>query len=177
MYQTNIHTRCCANKNKKRERKFLTFQNIISLVPQAVPPRCLFVLPIKHKKMSLTESSAADIAKTASLASRRLATLPGAARNEALTVLHQALLDNRNSILAANARDVEAASRAAENGNLSQSVLKRLDLSRPGKFADMLQGILSVRDLSDPGKLSEYISLRCADKIISRKGEPENPAR
>lgn len=101
--------------------------------------------------MSLTESSAADIAKTASFASRHLATLSNAARNDALTALHKALLDSRDSILAANARDVETASRAAENGNLNQSVLKRLDLSRPGKYADMLQGILNVRDLDDPG--------------------------
>lgn len=101
--------------------------------------------------MSLTESSAADIAKTASFASRHLAILSNTARNEALTALHQALLDNKDSILAANARDVETANRAAENGNLSQSVLKRLDLSRPGKYADMLQGILNVRDLEDPG--------------------------
>ncbi|OJJ84926.1 glutamate-5-semialdehyde dehydrogenase [Aspergillus glaucus CBS 516.65] len=105
--------------------------------------------------MSLTESSAADIAKTASFASRHLATLSNAARNDALTALHKALLDSRDSILAANARDVETASRAAENGNLNQSVLKRLDLSRPGKYADMLQGILNVRDLDDPvGKVT-----------------------
>ncbi|KAL5364563.1 Aldehyde/histidinol dehydrogenase [Aspergillus floccosus] len=100
--------------------------------------------------MSLTESSAVDIAKTASVASRRLATLTDADRNEALTALHHALSINKTSILEANARDVEAATKAAENGSLSHSVLKRLDLSRPGKYDDMLQGILSVRDLKDP---------------------------
>ncbi|KAL1979379.1 hypothetical protein VTN96DRAFT_6083 [Rasamsonia emersonii] len=105
--------------------------------------------------MSLTESSASEIARSASLASRRLATLSNDARNEALTAIHAALLRERDSILEANARDVAAASRAAANGELSQSVLKRLDLSRTGKYEDMLNGILSVRDLDDPvGKVT-----------------------
>jgi glutamate-5-semialdehyde dehydrogenase len=100
--------------------------------------------------MSLTDSSAVDIARTASLASRQLATLSTIDRNDALTVLHDALSRNREIILDANARDVAIASQAANNGSLSHSVLKRLDLSRPGKYDDMLKGILSVRDLEDP---------------------------
>ncbi|GAB1199800.1 hypothetical protein APSETT444_009159 [Aspergillus pseudonomiae] len=103
--------------------------------------------------MSLTESSAIDIARTASLASRGLATLSDADRNGALTALHDALLMHKDSILEANAKDVEMASQAAASGNLSQSVLKRLDLSRPGKYDDMLKGILDVRDLQDPSVL------------------------
>ena len=105
--------------------------------------------------MSLTESSAIDIARTASLASRRLATLSEADRNGALTALHDALLRNKKYILEANAKDVEMANQAAANGNLSQSVLKRLDLSRPGKYDDMLKGILDVRNLQDPSKYIE----------------------
>lgn len=107
--------------------------------------------------MSLTDSTARDVARSASIASRRLATLSNAARNEALTALHQALDKNRTAILAANARDVEAATRDAESGSLSHSVLKRLDLSRPGKYDDMLEGILSVRDLDDPGETCSYV--------------------
>lgn len=102
--------------------------------------------------MSLTESSAVEIAQSASLASRRLATLSKDARNQALTTLHTALSEKREHILQANARDVALASQAAANGELSQSVLKRLDLDRPGKYDDMLDGILSVRDLEDPGR-------------------------
>ncbi|KAJ5365020.1 Gamma-glutamyl phosphate reductase GPR [Penicillium concentricum] len=105
--------------------------------------------------MSLTESGAIDVAHSASLASRRLATLNNDDRNKALTLLHDALETNQKDILAANARDVEIATIAAESGNLSHSVLKRLDLSRPGKYKDMLDGILSVRDLDDPiGKVT-----------------------
>ncbi|KAJ5977450.1 hypothetical protein N7501_000792 [Penicillium viridicatum] len=105
--------------------------------------------------MPLTESAAVDVAQSASLASRRLATLNNDDRNKALTLLHDALEMNEKEILEANARDVEIATIAAESGNLSHSVLKRLDLSRPGKYKDMLDGILSVRDLDDPiGKVT-----------------------
>ncbi|KAL4923213.1 glutamate-5-semialdehyde dehydrogenase [Aspergillus undulatus] len=100
--------------------------------------------------MSLTELSAFDIAKAASSASRHLATLSEENRNDALTALHNALLTNKAAILEANARDLQAATRSVENGILSQSALKRLDLSRPGKYDDMLQGILSVKNLRDP---------------------------
>jgi glutamate-5-semialdehyde dehydrogenase len=102
--------------------------------------------------MSLTESSAIDIAKAASSASRHLATRSEAERNEALTALHDALLANKTAILEANARDLQAAEQSVAGGSLSHSVLKRLDLSRPGKYDDMLQGILSVRSLKDPSR-------------------------
>ena len=104
--------------------------------------------------MSLADTSPLEIAKAASISARSLAVLPPGARNSALTAIHQALLDARDSILAANAKDVHTATKAAENGELSQSVLKRLDLGRKGKFEDMLQGILDVRDLEDPGTTS-----------------------
>ena len=52
------------------------------------------------------------------------------------------------------------AKEASKDGKLSQSVLKRLDLSRPGKFDDMLQGILDVRNLPDPvGKVDLHTKL------------------
>ena len=53
--------------------------------------------------------------------------------------------------MAANARDLELARAAAQSGELSASLVSRLDLARPGKFDDMLKGILDVRDLDDPG--------------------------
>jgi glutamate-5-semialdehyde dehydrogenase len=101
--------------------------------------------------MSLTESSPEQAAKAASLSSKALATLPLGARNDALTAIHDALLHEKDAILQANAKDLELASKAAESGKLSQSVIKRLDLRRPGKFDDMLKGILDVRELEDPG--------------------------
>ncbi|KAF5009409.1 hypothetical protein F66182_15564, partial [Fusarium sp. NRRL 66182] len=105
--------------------------------------------------MSLTELSASEIAQSASIASRRLATISNDGRNFALTTLHAALSEKRDYILQANTKDVVLATQAAANGELGQSVLKRLDLTRPGKYDDMLSGILSVRDLEDPvGKVT-----------------------
>ncbi|KAL8663333.1 MAG: hypothetical protein Q9202_003969 [Teloschistes flavicans] len=100
--------------------------------------------------MSLTDSSPAQIARAASAASKNLGILPLKARNDALTAIHQSLVQAKPSILAANAKDLELASKAAADGQLSQSVLKRLDLARPGKWEDMLQGVLDVRSLEDP---------------------------
>lgn len=102
--------------------------------------------------MSLTNSSPLEVAKAASISSRSLAILPTNARNDALTAIHHALQKSKETILAANAKDLELATKAAEEGELSHSVLKRLDLGRKGKWEDMLQGILDVRDLGDPGE-------------------------
>lgn len=102
--------------------------------------------------MSLTESSPSDAAKAASIASRSIATLSLADRNEALTAIHSGLTLAKDEVLKANARDLEKASQAAADGTLSQSVLKRLDLGRLGKYDDMLKGILDVRGLEDPGR-------------------------
>lgn len=100
--------------------------------------------------MSLTNASPLDAAQAAKSASHVLATLSAEARNEALTAMHAGLAAARDEILAANARDLELARRAAADGRLSQSLVARLDLGRPGKWDDMLRGILDVRDLDDP---------------------------
>ena len=106
--------------------------------------------------MSLTNASPEDAARAAKVSSRKLATLPTDARNAALDVVHDALASARELILAANARDLELANKSAANGELSPSILKRLDLSRKGKYDDMLKGVRDVRELEDPGR---YISI------------------
>lgn len=103
--------------------------------------------------MSLTNASPEQAARAAKISSRTLATLPTEARNAALDAIHDALAEARADILAANARDLELAKKSAASGELSASILKRLELSRKGKFDDMLQGIKDVRDLEDPGRL------------------------
>ena len=100
--------------------------------------------------MSLTESTPESAAKAAANSARSLAVLSVDARNDALTSIHNALQVSKQVILDANAKDMELAKQASKDGRLSRSVLKRLDLSRPGKFDDMLQGILDVRKLEDP---------------------------
>lgn len=106
--------------------------------------------------MSLTNASPEQAARAAKTSSRKLATLPVKARNAALDAIHAALANARDSILAANAKDLENAKGDAANGELSPSILKRLDLGRKGKFDDMLQGIRDVRDLEDPGRSLFY---------------------
>ncbi|KAK7709420.1 glutamate-5-semialdehyde dehydrogenase [Diaporthe eres] len=100
--------------------------------------------------MSLTSSSASEAAQAAKSASHLLATLPVSARNDALTAIHDSLVASKDAILAANAKDMDAARQAAADGQLSQSLVSRLDLGKAGKWEDMLKGILDVRGLEDP---------------------------
>src|SRR5947209_17561504 len=100
--------------------------------------------------MSLTSSTPQEAAYSASLAARSLSILPVTSRDAALTAIHDALLHSKSEILAANAADMDLATTASKDGKLSASLVKRLDLSRPGKYEDMLQGILDVRGLDDP---------------------------
>lgn len=105
--------------------------------------------------MSLTNATPEDAAIAAKSASHVLATLPASARNDALTAIHAALTDAKDEILAANARDLEIARKAAANGQLKDSLVSRLDLGKKGKWEDMLKGILDVRGLEDPvGKVT-----------------------
>ncbi|TWU72523.1 hypothetical protein ED733_003327 [Metarhizium rileyi] len=104
--------------------------------------------------MSLTNATPEAAAKEAKQASFALASLPASARNAALDAIHAALSASKDEILAANARDLELANRAAADGSLSEALVSRLDLGKKGKWEDMLRGILDVRDLEDPvGKL------------------------
>lgn len=100
--------------------------------------------------MSLTDSTPLEIANAASASSLSLARLSANARDDALSSVHDALLKSREKVLIANSIDLTAASKAAESGELSQSLVKRLDLGRKGKFDEMLKGILDVRQLADP---------------------------
>ena len=111
--------------------------------------------------MSLTNALPVDAAKAAKSASHALATLPTSARNDALTAIHVALSQSKDEILAANARDLTAAKKAANDGNLSLSIVSRLDLSKKGKWEDMLKGILDVRELEDPGMADLHSRMTC----------------
>jgi glutamate-5-semialdehyde dehydrogenase len=102
--------------------------------------------------MSLTNASPIEAAQAARSASRKLAILPASARNVALTAIHDALLAAKDTVLEANAQDLASATKAVESGQMSQSLVKRLDLGRKGKYEDMLQGILDVRALEDPSE-------------------------
>jgi glutamate-5-semialdehyde dehydrogenase len=104
------------------------------------------------KTMSLTNASPEAAASSAKTASFTLATLPASARNAALETIHAALSEAKDDILTANAKDLEAARKAAADGSLSQALVSRLDLGKKGKWEDMLKGILDVKGLDDPSK-------------------------
>ncbi|KAL6880825.1 gamma-glutamyl phosphate reductase [Trichoderma novae-zelandiae] len=122
--------------------------------------------------MSLTNGSPEAAAASAKDASFTLASLPASARNEALDAIHAALAASKAEILAANARDLELARKAAADGALTQALVSRLDLGKKGKWEDMLQGILDVRDLEDPvGKIQLRTKLD-DDLILERVSCP-----
>ncbi|KAF4464449.1 glutamate-5-semialdehyde dehydrogenase [Fusarium albosuccineum] len=106
--------------------------------------------------MSLTNASPEAAASSAKTASFTLATLPAQERNNALDAIHAALTAAKDDILAANARDLDLARKAAADGALSQALVSRLDLGKKGKWEDMLKGILDVRDLDDPSETGPY---------------------
>ena len=95
--------------------------------------------------------SGETIAKEANIAFAQLKVLTNAERSQALENIHNSLKENKSSILEANKLGLEN----AKAKNLSPSLIKRLDLSNPGKFDSMLQGILDVANLPDPvGKVT-----------------------
>ncbi|CAN9249798.1 unnamed protein product [Alternaria alternata] len=118
--------------------------------------------------MSLTNATPLQVAQAARLGSRKLAVLSTEERNAALTAIHAALATGKEEVLAANAQDLEAANKAAAGGTLSASLVKRLDLGKPGKYEDMLQGILDVKDLEDPINKTTAKTLLDDDLVLSR---------
>jgi glutamate-5-semialdehyde dehydrogenase len=118
--------------------------------------------------MSLTNATPLEVAQAARLGSRQLAVLSTEERNGALVAIHDALAQGKEEVLAANAKDLESANKAAEGGTLSASLVKRLDLGKPGKYEDMLQGILDVKELEDPINKTTARTLLDDDLTLSR---------
>ena len=98
----------------------------------------------------------------AQAAKMEIAQLTTEQKDAALLAMAQALIDNADRILAANARDMEAA-----KGTVSDVMLDRLQLTE-ARIAGMAEGIRQVAKLPDPvGKvLEEYVR---ADGLVIRK--------
>ncbi|MEG0070605.1 MAG: glutamate-5-semialdehyde dehydrogenase [Raoultibacter sp.] len=90
-------------------------------------------------------STVTQIAQAAKLASKALATTTGVERNRALCAMAAALREHTLSILAQNARDMDAA-RAAST---SAALLDRLLLTEP-RIEDMAQALEALAALDDP---------------------------
>ena len=87
----------------------------------------------------------AQLAKQAKAASRELARLTTAEKNECLIAMADALEQNRDDLKKANARDMET---AAQLG-LSPAMLDRLQLDDP-RIAAMAKGLREIAALPDP---------------------------
>jgi glutamate-5-semialdehyde dehydrogenase len=95
--------------------------------------------------MASTAVSIADICAAAKRASRELATLSSAVKDDALEAIAVALVEHADEILEANARDVELGHEA----HLSDALLDRLTLTG-GRIAEMAAGVRKIAALPDP---------------------------
>lgn len=87
-----------------------------------------------------------EVAQAARKAANTLKMATNDQRTAALKAIHDRLRDDKDKILEANRLDLEI----AESADLNTPLIKRLDLTRPGKFDAMLQGVLDVAALDDP---------------------------
>jgi glutamate-5-semialdehyde dehydrogenase len=80
-------------------------------------------------------------------------------KNAALEAMAQALDDNRDKILEANQKDIEAAEKLKRKGELSQALVDRLKVN-DSKISGMIEGIRDVTKLEDPvGKTIDALEL------------------
>src|SRR5262245_14636570 len=100
--------------------------------------------------MDVTAYSA-DLARRARAAARKLATVPGAARNRWLHLAAERLDASADAMLAANTRDLE---QAADFG-LSSAQIDRLRLTTP-RISVAAEGLRQIAALPDPvGEIME----------------------
>ena len=89
------------------------------------------------------------LATGARRASQQLAVSSSEQRNAALTAISRAIREDKEAILKANARDIEAAEEMVDRGELGEPLLKRLNLSGP-KFDSVIDMVESVKGQPDP---------------------------
>jgi glutamate-5-semialdehyde dehydrogenase len=88
-----------------------------------------------------------------------LASVSTDTKNAALEAMAQALDDNRDKILEANKKDIEAAEKLKRKGELSQALVDRLKVN-DSKISGMIDGIRDVIKLEDPvGKTIDALEL------------------
>ncbi len=106
--------------------------------------------------MSINILTKVKLAKSASIP---LASVSGEIRNNALAAMAGALDSNREKIILANKKDLEAAEKLVEAGKLSKSLAKRLKVD-DAKIDEMIAGIKDVIKFEDPvGKTLSALEL------------------
>ncbi|WP_462272135.1 glutamate-5-semialdehyde dehydrogenase [Methanohalophilus sp.] len=92
-------------------------------------------------------------------ASIKLASINTLLKNKGLEEMANALDKNRNSILEANRKDLEAAEKLKDQGKISQALVDRLKVN-DSKIDGMIAGIKDVMELEDPtGKTLSCLEL------------------
>lgn len=94
-------------------------------------------------------SGAAEAAKLAQAASRKLAVLSAKARNEILEIAARHLEENAVRILQANQEDLQAAEKLVRGGKTSGAMLARLRVTE-NSVRDMAEKVRGVARLPDP---------------------------
>ena len=98
---------------------------------------------------SVTGGDVAGSARAARVAARALAVTSAAARDAGIAAIAEQMLAERESILAANAADLENGAALVAAGELEEPLLKRLDLGG-GKFDATVEMVRSVLAQEDP---------------------------
>ena len=102
-------------------------------------------------------------ARNAFEASKKLAILSTATKNSALLAMGQALIENRDKILAENAKDVETAT----NKGTKKSFIDRLTLTER-RIAQMAEGLYQTAALPDPIGQGDFETIRPSGIRIRR---------
>lgn len=88
------------------------------------------------------------MAANARSAARELATMSAESRDSALAAIDAALVERQEEILEANSRDIAAAEKMVQAGEIAAPLLKRLQLDK--KYEGLSEMVQSVRSQSDP---------------------------
>ena len=81
-------------------------------------------------------------------AARELATVSAESRDAALAAIDAALVERQAEILEANSRDIAAAEKMVQAGDIAAPLLKRLQLDK--NYEGLSEMVQSVRSQSDP---------------------------
>ena len=108
-----------------------------------------------------------SICRAARSAALALAPLSDEVRNRALAAVADAIDENARRILDANEKDVAAAEPLVASGEMSEPLLKRLELTG-GKIAQMADGVRAVAALPDPLGVARMATLLDEELTLRR---------
>ena len=108
-----------------------------------------------------------SICRAARSAALALAPLSDEVRNRALAAVADAINENVRRILEANAEDVAEAEPLVASGEMSEPLLKRLELTG-GKIAQMADGVRAVAALPDPLGVARMATLLDEELTLKR---------